>query len=87
MVEFPPLGRDNSSTLRELWGVLTLSWPLVFAGGPHQVWVVIMVMETHCCVFITGCVVPPFAVARRPASAGSVSSSQDHPNFRCRPWW
>ena len=82
-MEFSPLGQDDSSTLRELWGVpradFVMAADSLFAGGPDQV-----VMETHCCVFITGCVVSPFAVARRAAS-GSVSSSQDHLNFRCRP--
>ena len=44
----PPLWGDDSSTRRELWGVLAfvMAAGSLFAGGHHR-----MVMENPCCVF------------------------------------
>ena len=59
MTSFPALVRDDSSTLRELWGVLAFvtAASSLLAGGHHRV-----VMDNLGCVFITGGLVPPFAV-------------------------
>ena len=59
MMAFPPLGREDSPTLGERWGVLVLVMAagFLFCWGHPQV-----AMENRCRVFITGCVVPPFAV-------------------------
>ena len=78
--EGTPLVRDDSSTLRELWGVLAF----VMAAGSflprdnHRV-----VMENSGCVSSRAAWCP-----RSPwAASGSESSSQaDHLTLRCRPW-
>ena len=59
MTSFPALVRDDSSTLRELWGVLAfvMAASSLLVGGHHRV-----VMDNLGCVFITGGLVPPFAV-------------------------
>ena len=58
MTVFPALVRDDSSTLRELsvLAFVTAASSLL-AGGHHRV-----VMDNLGCVFITGGLVPPFAV-------------------------
>ena len=59
MTAFPPLVRDDSSALRELWGVpaFVVAAGSLLAGGHHRV-----VMDNLGSVFITGGAVPPFAV-------------------------
>ena len=80
MTAFPALVRDDSSTLRELWGVLAfaMAGSSLLAGGHRRV-----VMDNLGRVFITGGLVPPFAVGGKRLSELVSGGS---PNPRCRPW-
>ena len=78
MTAFPALVRDDSSTLRELWGVLAfaMAGSSLLAGGHRRV-----VMDNLGRVFITGGLVPPFAVGGKRLSE-LVSGGSPNPSLQ-----